>query len=158
MLGLRRVHILIDYRPALVQRTGVGEYAHELAAALANQLTSADRLTLFSSSWKDRLEVGRIAGTTVTDARVPVRVLNLAWHRLEWPAVEVFGGRCDVAHAMHPLLIPSRRAAQVVTIADLYFLDHPESTSGEIRRDYPALVGRHARRADLVVVISEYTA
>ena len=37
--------------------------------------------------------------------------------------------------------MPSRRAAQVVTIHDLDFLEHPERTSGEIRRDY----GRLAR-------------
>ena len=29
-----RVRILLDYRPALRQRTGVGEYVHELARAL----------------------------------------------------------------------------------------------------------------------------
>ena len=32
----------------------------------------------------------------------------------------------------------------VVTIHDLNFLTHPERTSAEIRRDYPALAQRHA--------------
>jgi glycosyltransferase involved in cell wall biosynthesis len=59
---------------------------------------------------------------------------------------------------MHPLLIPTRRAAQVVTIHDFFFLDHPERTSGEIRRDYPGLAGVHAARADAIVVLSDYTA
>ncbi len=36
-------------------------------------------------------------------------------------------------HAAHPLLIPARRAAQVVTIHDLFFLLHPERTRAEIR-------------------------
>jgi glycosyltransferase involved in cell wall biosynthesis len=56
------------------------------------------------------------------------------------------------------MLMPARDALQVVTIYDLDFLDNPERTRAEIRRDYPALTGGHARRADLVVVISEHTA
>lgn len=59
---------------------------------------------------------------------------------------------------MHPLLMPTRAAAQVVTIHDLNFLLHPERTTAEIRRDYPKLVREHAHRADQVVVVSEFTA
>ena len=88
--------------------------------------------------------------------RCPAR--NYAWHRLEWPPVESFSGAIDVAHAMHPLLIPTRRAARVVTIHDLDFLDHPERTKGEIRRDYPSLARGHAQRADHVVTVSAFTA
>ncbi len=81
-------------------------------------------------------------------------VLNLAWHRFEWPTVEALtGGTFDVAHSPHPLLLPSRSAAQVVTIHDLHFLTHPERTSGEIRRDYPGLARSHARRADEIIVV-----
>ena len=152
------MRILIDYRPALVQRTGVGEYTHELARAMLPQLPAGDRLTLFSSSWSDRLEAGRLPGASVVDVRVPVRALNLAWHRLEWPPVERFSGPVDIAHSMHPLLMPARGAAQVVTIYDLFFLENASGTATEIRRDYPSLAASHARRADLVVVISEYTA
>ena len=99
------LRILLDYRPALRARTGVGEYVHEIASALARQLGSSDSLTLFSSSWKDRLSAGRVPGAAVVDARVPVRLLNLAWHRLGWPPVERFAGPIDIAHSGHPLLM-----------------------------------------------------
>ena len=158
MVPSARVRILIDYRPALRQRTGAGEYAHQLAAAVMRKLGRGDELTIFSSSWKDRLASNVLPEARHVDARVPVRVLNLAWHRLEWPSIERFAGPVDIAHSMHPLLLPSRSAAQVVTIHDLYFFDHPERTSAEIRRDYAPLVQNHARRAAFVVVISEYTA
>jgi len=151
------VRILLDYRPALRERTGVGEYVHELASALARHLDPSDTLTLLSSSWKDRLEGGRVAGAVVRDLRIPVRVLNLAWHRLGWPPVEMLAGPMDVVHAAHPLLIPTRRAAQLVTIYDLDFLDHPERTRAEIRRDYPALARAHAQRASGVITISDFT-
>jgi glycosyltransferase involved in cell wall biosynthesis len=152
------VRIVLDYRPALRERTGVGEYVHGMASALRAQLDRDDSLVLFSSSLRDRLDRGAVSGASTVDARVPVRVLNYAWHRLAWPPVETFTGRADVVHAAHPLLIPSRSAVRVITVHDLDFLDHPERTRAEIRRDYPVLVPAHARRADLVVVNSRYTA
>lgn len=152
------MRILLDYRPALRARTGVGEYVHEIASALARQLRSSDTLTLFSSSWKDPLAAGRVPGAAVVDARVPVRLLNFAWHRLEWPPVERFSGPIDIAHSGHPLLMPARAARQVVTIHDLDFLDHPERTRAEIRRDYGRLAPGHASRAAAVVTVSRFTA
>ena len=159
------MRVLIDYRPALRERSGVGEYTHELARALLSEYphgAAADHLelTVFSSSWKDRLSPSpELAGAARIDRRVPVSVLNLAWHRVGWPPIElVAGGRFDVAHSSHPLLLPARDAAQIVTIHDLDFLAHPERTRAEIRRDYPHLVGEHARRADAVIVSSSFTA
>jgi glycosyltransferase involved in cell wall biosynthesis len=157
------VRILLDYRPALRQRTGVGEYAHELAQAVvanaAGKLDPSLDVVLFSASWKDRLNPAVIPGATAADRQIPNQVLNFAWHRLGWPPVEMLApGPFDVVHSFHPLLIPSRRAAQVVTIADLDFLDHPERTVREIRRDYPRLAAAHANRADHVITISEATA
>jgi glycosyltransferase involved in cell wall biosynthesis len=152
------VRILLDYRPALRERTGVGEYVHGLATALRAQLPAGDELVLFSSSLRDRLNRSAVPGAATVDARVPVRVLNYAWHRLEWPPVELIAGPAAVVHAAHPLLIPSRSAVRAITIHDLDFLDHPERTRAEIRRDYPALVPRHAPRADIVVAVSRQTA
>jgi glycosyltransferase involved in cell wall biosynthesis len=151
------VRILLDYRAALRHRTGVGQFADRLATALLSRLRADDRLTIFSSSWTDRLPETAVPGASRIDARVPVRALNFAWHRLGWPPVERLAGPVDVTHSLHPLLMPSRGAG-VVTIHDLYFLDHPGDTRAEIRRDYPALAQRHAARADAVVVPSEYTA
>jgi glycosyltransferase involved in cell wall biosynthesis len=150
------LRILLDYRPALRDRTGVGEYVHELARALTR---TPDDVVLFSSSWKDRVDSRALAPAAVVDRRVPVRLLNLAWHRLEWPPVEALGaGHIDVAHSPHPLLLPARDAVQVVTIHDLHFLRYPDRTAREIRRDYPGLARDHARRADLVVVSSAFAA
>ncbi len=154
------MELLFDYRPALRTRSGVGEYVHELLAALADPSDPGERLHLFTSSWKDRLQAAALAslpGVIPHDARVPVRTLNWAWHRLGWPPVELLaGGRFDVVHAAHPLIIPTR-GARVITVHDLDFLDHPERTTAEIRRDYGPLVRAHARRADGVVAVSQHT-
>jgi glycosyltransferase involved in cell wall biosynthesis len=157
---LGRVRIVIDYRPALRARTGVGEYIHQVVRSLSE--VGGDAITAFSSSWKDRPppDLAReLHGVRVVDRRFPVRALNLAWHRLQWPPVETLtGDEYDVAHSPHPLLLPSRSAAQVVTIHDVHFLAHPERTSREVRRDYPVLARRHAHRADGIIVPSRFTA
>jgi glycosyltransferase involved in cell wall biosynthesis len=174
------VRVLLDYRPALRERTGVGEYVHQLARALAHRqpahetllgaeapsrdgpAVGCDEITLFSSSLRDRLlrsDARDVGAARTIDLRWPVSVLNLSWHRLGWPPIELMTGeRFDVVHSPHPLLLPTRTAAQVVTIHDLYFLFTPERVRAEIRRDYGAMAADHARRADRIVVPSMYTA
>jgi glycosyltransferase involved in cell wall biosynthesis len=159
------VRAVIDYRPALRERSGVGEYTSQLAQALlrvyaADLAAGTFALSVFSSSWSDRLRVPpELAAAAAFDRRVPVRLLNFAWHRLGWPSVEsLTGAAFDVAHSLHPLLMPARDAAQVITVHDLDFLAHPERTRAEIRRDYPALARRHAHRADRIIVPSRFTA
>ena len=131
---------------------------HELVRAYASS-RPADDVTVFTSSWADRPPPGTAAAlhARVVDRRVPVAVLNWLWHRAEWPPIEWLAGQADVVHAAHPLLIPSTRAARVVTVHDLFFLAHPERTTAEIRRDYAALAASHARRADAVIAVSQYT-
>jgi glycosyltransferase involved in cell wall biosynthesis len=157
------VRILVDYRPALRERTGVGEFVHELVRALADpaDASASDEIVIFTSSWKDRPSPtlrSEIPAARIVDRRVPVRSLAWAWNNLEFPPVEWLAGPCDVAHSQSPMLIPSSRAAQVVTIHDLDFLRHPENVEAEIRRDYPRLARAHARRAEAVIVSSQYAA
>jgi glycosyltransferase involved in cell wall biosynthesis len=153
------MRVVVDYRPALRRRSGVGEYVHQVARRLA-QPDSGVAVTLFTSSWKDRpqSDVAAIGRVRISDHRIPVSVLNLMWHRLERPSIEwLTHGRYDVAFSPHPLLMPARHASKVVMVHDLDFLDHPERTRAEIRRDYPALAASHAGRADRVIVPSRYT-
>ena len=157
------MRILVDYRPALRERTGVGEFVHELVKALSEgaERDRNDQIAIFTNSWKDRPApalASEMPSVAVVDIKVPVRGLLWAWNRLEWPPVEWLAGAHDVVHSQSPLLIPAIRAAQVVTVHDLDFLRHPDQMSAEIRRDYPALARSHAARAHGVIVSSEYAA
>ncbi len=161
------MRVLIDYRPALRRRTGVGEFIHQSVCALARLAASENGeetldLTVFSASWRDRLTGSADPlpdGIRSIDRRIPVRILNRAWRSMEWPPIEMLaGGAFDVVHSPEPLLIPARDGARVVTIHDLDFLDHPERAEGEARRDYPVLARQHAQRADRIVVPSRWTA
>jgi len=134
---------------------------HNLVRAYAHHpVAEGDDVAVFTSSWKDRpdTDLATELGAHVVDRRVPVRVLNYAWHRLEWPPIEMLGVTGDIVHAAHPLLIPSTSAAQVVTVHDLFFLTDPESTRAEVQRDYPDLAASHVQRADAVVANSHDTA
>lgn len=153
------MHIAIDMRPALTQGTGVGTFIEQLALAL-DRHEGDHRLTLFSSSRKDRWQENRLPAlnrSRIVDRRWPVRLLNTLWHRAGWPPVDRFVGRTDIAHSPTPLLMPTR-GWRIITIHDLYFLTNPEDTVREIRRDYVRLVRRHARAADAVIAVSRATA
>ena len=63
------MQIVLDYRPALRERSGVGEYVHELARHVAARLSPDDGLSLFSASWRDRLPPGAVPRATTIDAR-----------------------------------------------------------------------------------------
>jgi glycosyltransferase involved in cell wall biosynthesis len=152
------VRILVDYRPALRERTGVGEFVHELTKALAEHDRN-DHIAIFTNSWKDRPApalASEMPSVQIVDLKIPVAGLVWTWNRLEWPPVEWLAGSHDVVHSQSPLLIPATRAAQVVTVHDLDFLRHPDQMTAEIRRDYPALARSHAARAHAVIVSSHY--
>jgi len=153
------VRIVSDYRPALRQRSGVGEYIHHLATHLADGPGRDDEVVLFSSSLRHQVDPSTLRGMRVANRRVPVQLLNRLWHQLGWPPVELLvKGPFDVAHSPHPLMMPTRTAARVVTLHDLDFLSNPERTDGEVRRDYPKLVRQHVHLADHVIVNSAHTA
>jgi glycosyltransferase involved in cell wall biosynthesis len=158
------VRVLVDYRPALRQRTGVGEYVHELVRACSSPdgpRAPGDQLGIFTASWADRplpAQLAALSGVRLVDRHIPARALTLAWNRLGWPPVERLAGPVDVVHAASPVAIPTRNAACVLTIHDLHFLRHPERMAAEMRRDFPRLVAKHAREAPAILVSSAYTA
>lgn len=155
------VRALVDYRPALRARTGIGEYVHELARALTSEAGATLDLTAFSSSWRDRVTAGAAAelGTVrIVDRRLPVAALTWCWHHLGWPPIETLAGAHDVAHSPTPLLLPARHAAQVVTVFDLHFLTRPDQVMGAVQRDFAALIRRHVQQADHVIAGSRYAA
>jgi glycosyltransferase involved in cell wall biosynthesis len=149
----------LDLRPSLARPTGVGSYVLALAQRLP-ALAPDDRFFYFSASLRDRYpQKSWPKNVTLVDRRLPVKALNLAWNRLEWPPLDrLVGSPLDLVHSPHPLLLPSKRAKKIVTLHDLFFLKHPELTDAEIRRDYPDLVRDHVRRADGVICVSEHTA
>lgn len=161
------MNVLLDYRPALRARSGVGEWVHQLALNLLRLKKVGDPaagdvvLTLWTSSWRDRPSpsiISELEGACLVDRKIPVSPLTWAWNRVGWPTVEALTSRTfDVVHSTTPLLLPSRSGLRACTIYDLDFLAHPERTWAEMKRDFPGLVRAHVERTDLVATISEYS-
>ena len=153
------MRIGFDLRPFLRQETGVGVYFRNLLRELA-ALDGDNEYFLFSASWKDRFPLSRLpafARMRFRDVRLPVRVLNFLWYRLGRPRLDTFfGTRLDLTHSPVPLFLPSR-GKKVITVCDLFFLEHPELADKQARRNFAQSVGRAVRRAEAVVTISEYS-
>ena len=149
-----------DARPAFGQATGVGVYLKQLLPELLKKCRQDDQLVAFYSSLKARPKQHDWMSDRhfrLIDRRISVRLLNLIWHNLPMPKVELFCGAMDVFHTLHPVLVPSRAGRQVMTIFDLYFLEHPEWTAKEVRRDYRRRIKDSATRADVIITPSILT-
>lgn len=161
VVPLPRVRVLVDYRPALRARTGIGEYVHQLAAALVRLPAGAPDVTVFAASWRDRVTAearAALTGARIVERPLPVGALRWSWHHLGVPPVEWLAGPHDVAHSPTPLLLPASRAAQVVTLFDLHFLTAPDQATDVAQRDFARRVRDHVRRADHIVAGSSHAA
>lgn len=161
MVPFPSVRVLVDYRPALRARTGIGEYVHELARALARSHGDEVHVTAFSASWSDRITVEAAAdlpGVHLVERPVPVGALRWSWYRRSWPPVEWLAGAHDVVHSPTPLLVPASRAAQVVTVFDLHFLHAPAEAQDVSQQQFAVRVRDHVSRADHVIAGSPYAA
>src|ERR1041385_1889879 len=72
-----KMRVLVDYRPALRARIGVGEDMHALLRAYTAARPAAD-VAVFTSSWANRPAPGTAAALSarVVDRKVPVAILN----------------------------------------------------------------------------------
>ncbi|MCS7312005.1 MAG: glycosyltransferase family 4 protein [Acidobacteria bacterium] len=153
--------VVIDYRPALRNPTGVGLYTRWLIQHMVE--THPDvQWYVFSSSWSDRLGLSPWADVPhvrTVDRRWPVRILNYVWPRWGWPHIEsLIGASVDIAHSPYPLALPTRTARTIITVHDLWFLRPDAGTEAEIARDYPRFFPTACRWACRILTVSETTA
>jgi glycosyltransferase involved in cell wall biosynthesis len=88
-------------------------------------------------------------GTRSRGMPVSARLLRQCWLRVPFPPIELFAGFTDVVHGTNFVLPPALRAAGVLTIHDLAFLDSPSDLPPSDEQ-LPELVARSAERADVV--------
>ena len=165
----RRVHgsvgavrILLDYRPALRERTGVGEYVHQLARALAAGPDEVDRVhVLLEGPARSAGDAAELApgpdrrsadsGASAECGLAPVRLAAGRVARRRTVRRRALAQPRGAAHRAR------RRRSSPCTTSD--FLDHPGARVGRNAaattrpRSAPA-----PRAADAVVVPSRYTA
>ncbi|MDT8909467.1 glycosyltransferase family 1 protein [Amycolatopsis sp. PS_44_ISF1] len=145
----RALRVLLDGTPLLGSRTGIGRYTAALSEELASMSDVDPRAVAFTLRGWRKLRHVLPHGVQARGMPVSARLLRQCWLRSELPPVELFAGSADVVHGTNFVLPGRARAAGVLTIHDLAFLDAP----GELApsdRDLPELVRRGARRANVI--------
>jgi len=154
---MRSAHwdVLMDCRLMYYRQAGIAQYARRLLRALAAQADPSVRLWALLDR-RDR-------DMTWLPARVRVvRTITPAHHRheflllpLELMAHGQFQSRRAVLHS--PDFITCRgRFRKVITVHDLYFVEHPEVMSADGLRYYRR-VRWSARHADRIIAVSDFT-
>ncbi len=150
----------VDYRPALVNREGIGRYVRELVRGMI-ELGFDTSLGLFgytlAPSRFTRAELG-IAGTEAELVRLPLPSRALPWllARLGKGVDDLVGG-AEVFHHTYPSALAVRAAVEVATVFDTIYTV-PDSgylepaTARAMTERVRALVARSAR----VLVPTEY--
>jgi len=153
------MRIGVDVRPFLSRETGVGTYLKNLLFQLA-RIDGANEYCLFSSSWKERFpseKVPPFAKSRFRDLRIPVRAVNFLWYRLGRPSFDsFFGTKLDLTHSPTPLALPTG-GKKIVTVFDLFFLDHPRKADKQARDVFYKKAGESLENADGILTISEFT-
>ncbi len=92
----------------------------------------------------------------VARSRMPGRVAAAVWSRVEWPPAELFCGPLDVFWGPNFVLPPLVKAAGVVTVHDVAFVDMPQTCSEAVLR-YEKTVPRMVQRANRIIVPSGFS-
>lgn len=143
------LRVLLDGTPLLGSRTGIGRYTASLAEELASRSDVDMRAVAFTLRGWRRLRHVLPHGTRARGVPVAARLLRRSWLRSPFPPIELFAGPTDVVHGTNFVLPPALRAAGVLTIHDLAFIDEPGDLAPS-DHDLPELVRRGAARADVI--------
>jgi glycosyltransferase involved in cell wall biosynthesis len=150
-----RLRVALDGAPLLGDRTGIGRLTEEMLVALAGR--GDIDVSTYVISRTGRRDIGpRVPpGVRVAGSVLPARYVYPLWERGWGPRIERWTGRVDVVHATN-YRVPPARAAVVVSLHDLTFVQHPELVDEETRRFGTRLVELGIRRGATVHVISDF--
>jgi glycosyltransferase involved in cell wall biosynthesis len=153
------MHIGLDLRSFLKDETGIGVYFKYLLLSLA-EIDRANHYYLFSTSVKARFPQAKLPDflhMRFLDLRVPSRLLDGCWNRFRRPFFDsFFRARMDLTHSATPLLLPTN-GRTIVTVHDLFYIDHPEMTDRHTRQQLVKHTEDSLLRADGVIAVSHFT-
>ncbi|MCY3833171.1 MAG: glycosyltransferase family 1 protein [Chloroflexi bacterium] len=151
--------IALDYTPAIEQRGGIGRYARELTAALAQADSTSNYRLFVAGASLPRLPQPPGDNFEWRPTAVSAKWLARLWHRARVPLpVETFTGPVDLFHATDFVLPPTlARARSLLTVHDLSFLRAPEAASPPLKAYLDAVVPRSVAAADHILADSDAT-
>lgn len=161
--------IMIDSEPLLPEQlTGIGYNQADTVRAYARLFTE-DELIFSGFALRGRADkrarIGRYA-EACADGRGKVKLfplLSSGMYRLAWGLCmlpipyRLFFGGADVTHFFNFLIPPFVKGKKVCTVHDLAFRAYPETVAKRTRMLLSRQLGITLKRADSVVVVSEFT-
>ncbi len=149
----------IDYRPALLNREGIGRYGRELVRGLV-ELGFGPNLGLFGYSLAARrfkdAELGLVgSGAELCRLRLPSRFVPRLLERLGKGVDDLVGG-CSVYHHTQPSRLAVRAALEVSTIFDCIYMLDAGYLSDEARARMTAVARELVARSKRILVPSEF--
>lgn len=144
------LRVAVDCRLMFYRRAGIAHYTRRLIQALA----ALDASSMHLSALLDR----RDADVAWVPSNVAlVRTLTPAHHKLEATTlpIELARLQIDVLHSPD-FITCAGRFRKVITIHDLYFMEHPEAMGADGARYY-GRVGWSAAQADRIIAVSDFT-
>jgi glycosyltransferase involved in cell wall biosynthesis len=156
----------IDYRPALVNREGIGRYVRELVRGLVEH-NFGGNLGLFGYTLAgarfSRAELGLGRANSLPGSAAP-ELLRLRWpsRALPWllarvgKGVDDLVGGCQVYHHTQYARLAVRAALEVATIHDCLYLKDADYVDAEAAGRMAAQARELVQRAKRVLVPSEF--
>ncbi len=149
-----------DAKRAFHNTTGLGEYSRNLIRAL-HQVQPEDELYLYTPKMGNVAQFAHYAQTTprFTVATAPVPWLGAYW-RARGVAEDMARDQLAIYHGLShdlPYISTQLTCKLVVTIHDLINYRYPENYSWLDRQFYDHKLRHAAKRADVIIAISEQT-
>ena len=159
----RKIKIVFDATPMVVNKTGVAYYIERLAVQLATQYPDELELVGFYYNFlgrRDASHLPRRANLTYTGASViPSKIVyQLRRWGIEVPIEFLAMQKADFIlygnFLSHPSLF---RTPSAPVIHDLTYLDLPDYVSPKLRSDLERFVPKAIKRSSFVITVSEFS-
>lgn len=160
---MKRLKIIFDANPLIVNKSGVGYYTQHLVLALAHACPDTIELLGHYFNFLGRRtpsELPKAANINYIQSRViPGKVLNLCRRFGFQPYFEIFTRhRADVTLFPNFVALPGlSKTPAVVAVHDLSFIDCPEYVSASNRSFLKKWVPSSIEKSELVITISNFT-
>jgi glycosyltransferase involved in cell wall biosynthesis len=155
----RPMRIALDYTAGIRQGAGVGLYVRSLVNAILEQDASNEYTLIASGRSTKEHSFPTASNVRGRNVFIPDRYLNILWYRWRVPLyANFFTGPADIYHGLDFGLPPlTGKARKVVTVYDLAFLQHPETTVLSLAAYLNKVVPESVAAADVVAAISYAT-
>jgi len=159
----KRMHILFDASPMLVNRTGVGYYTERLVSNLAQQYPDDIMLTGFYYNFLRRRDSSHMPTLPNLAYRpvsfIPSKIIfQLRRWGIEIPVELLSRKRVDFTLFPNFLGYPSLFGTpSAAVIHDLTYIDLPDYVAAKNRSDLTRYVPRQIKRSKFVITVSEFS-